>query len=94
VAARWLDVSDLEAPEPLLRAIEVLQGLAEGDYLRFCHRMKPCHLYRYLEEHGFTADTRRGKACECEVFIWRLGDETAARAALAAARELPPWQGE
>lgn len=90
-----LDVSELEAPEPLLQAIEALQGLAVGDYLRFCHRMKPCHLYRFMEENGFLSETRRGSRCECEVYIWREGDEAAGQAARDAALALPPWpEGE
>jgi len=91
VPERLLDVSELEAPEPLLRAIEALQTLPPGDYLRFCHRMQPCHLYRFLEENGFRADTRKGNRCECELFIWRDTDRTAAEQAAAAAADLPPW---
>lgn len=91
MAERLLDVSGLEAPEPLLRAIEALQSLAEGEYLHLCHRMKPCHLYRFLDEQGFGADTRRGSAFECELFIWREGDTAAQREASAAAARLAPW---
>ncbi|MCW8829577.1 MAG: DUF2249 domain-containing protein [Gammaproteobacteria bacterium] len=91
---RLLDVSELEAPEPLLLAIDALQDLAGGEYLRFCHRMKPCHLYRYLEENGFCAETRQGKRCECEVLIWREDDEAAATQARAAASLLSPWPQE
>lgn len=87
-----LDVSDLEAPEPLLQAIDALQSLERGDYLRFCHRMKPCHLYDFLDENGFIAETRHGERCECEVFIWR-DDDTAARSdAVAAAAPLAHWE--
>lgn len=89
-----LDVSELEAPEPLLRAIDALQRLPAGDYLRFCHRMQPCHLYRFLADNGFDAETRQGQRCECEVFIWRRGDEAAATQAATAAHALPPWEAE
>ena len=91
---RLLDVSELEAPEPLLQAIDTLQELGAGEYLRFCHRMKPCHLYAYLQENGFCAETRRGRRCECEVLIWRKQDEAAAAQARAEAALLPPWQEE
>ncbi|MFO7594195.1 MAG: DUF2249 domain-containing protein [Pseudomonadota bacterium] len=94
MAEQLLDVSDLEAPEPLLKAIDALQALPEGDYLRFCHRMKPCHLYRYLDENGYCADTRQGRRCECEVFIWQEQDGRAAAHAAAAAAQLPPWPKE
>jgi hypothetical protein len=95
VPERILDVSELEAPEPLLRAIDTVETLGSGEYLRFCHRMKPCHLYRYLEENGFHSDTRHGLRHECEVFIWREGDKTAAAEAGAASAGLKPWsEGE
>lgn len=87
-----LDVSELEAPEPLVNAIAALEGLSEGDYLRFLHRMKPCHLYRFMEENGFSAETRRGSVAECEVFVWHTGDDTAREAAMAEAQQLPLWE--
>lgn len=94
MAEQLLDVSDLEAPEPLLKAIDALQALPAGDYLRFCHRMKPCHLYQFLEENGFCADTRQGQRSACEVFIWQQHDSRAATDAAAAAAQLPPWPKE
>ncbi|MGM0594184.1 MAG: DUF2249 domain-containing protein [Pseudomonadota bacterium] len=92
MAEQWLDVSELEAPEPLLRAIAALERLPAGDFLHFCHRMQPCHLYRFLQENGFVADTRRGNHCECELFIWRADDEQAAAQADTAATGLAPWE--
>ena len=88
---RVLDVSELEAPEPLVQAIAALKSLQQGEFLRFCHRMKPCHLYRFLEENGFESDTRRGAAVECEVFIWHKGDADAAGEAARVAAVLEPW---
>lgn len=87
-----LDVSELEAPEPLIKAIDAAQRLAPGTYLRFCHRMKPCHLYDHLTQRGFESDTRVGELAACEVFIWRRGDTAAAKAAKAAAATLKPWK--
>jgi len=92
MAEQPLDVSELEAPEPLVQAIAALQRLAQGDYLRLYHRMKPCHLYRFLEDNGFTAETRQGQRVACEVFIWHQGDRTAREEAMAEAAPLPPWQ--
>ena len=89
---RLLDVSDLEAPEPLVRALAALQELPPDSYLRLRHRMKPCHLYEHLEQQGFDADTRLGVSATCEVFIWRRDEPAAREAALAAASLLAPWQ--
>ena len=86
-----LDVSELEAPEPLLRAVEALESLPRGDYLRFSHRMKPCHLYAVLEKNGLTWETRRGEQVECELFIWHAGDAVAEAAARLVADSLPEW---
>jgi hypothetical protein len=87
-----LDVSELEAPEPLLHAVAALESLAYGDYLRLRHRMKPCHLYAVLEKNGLAWETRRGEVVACELFIWHQGDEVAAVAARRVAATLPPWQ--
>jgi hypothetical protein len=86
-----LDVSGLEAPEPLRRAIEAALALREGQFLRMCHRMKPLHLYPWLEAEGFDSDTRRGDQ-GCEIFIWRRNDPVAGRAARSAASPLEPWR--
>lgn len=87
-----LDVSELEAPEPLVQALSAIETLEPGDYLRLCHRMKPCHLYTHLAKQGFDADTREGRSTRCEVFIWRQDDTAARAAAFAAASMLAPWR--
>jgi hypothetical protein len=78
----------------LFNAIEALESLPSGDYLRFRHRMKPCHLYAVLERSGLAWDTRHGKVVECEVFIWHKGDEAAAADAAREAEQLTPWDDE
>lgn len=87
-----LDVSDLEAPEPLVLALAALQELPDGAYLRLRHRMKPCQLYGYLAEKDFEADTRQGVVAACEVFIWRRTDSVARDAALASSSAMKPWE--
>ncbi len=86
-----LDVSALEAPEPLMRAVAALEVLPRGDYLRFCHRMKPCHLFAVLEKNGLAWDIRQGEEVECELFIWHAGDVVGETAARLVAETLPPW---
>ncbi len=88
----YLDVSDLEPPEPLIRAIDGVKGLAAGQYLHLNHRIKPCLLYENLSRLGFDSDTRAGSSGMCEVFIWRQGDLTAEQHARQAACSLPRWQ--
>lgn len=77
---RLLDVSALEPPEPLERALAAIETLAPGEHLRLRHRREPHLLYPILAERGFDHRTVvRGEA-SYEVFIWRRGDAAARRA--------------
>ncbi len=87
-----LDVSDLEPPEPLLRATVALQNLPRGKALHMIHRLRPRLLYPEAERLGFESDTRQGPDGRCEIFFWRRDDPAAARAARTAAAALPPWR--
>lgn len=89
---RLLDVSDLEAPEPLMRTLAEVEGLREGEYLRMIHRRDPLLLYENLQKKGFAYDTRSGEDEACQVFIWRRDDATAERDALAVAERFPLWE--
>ncbi|HKJ77580.1 MAG TPA: DUF2249 domain-containing protein [Gammaproteobacteria bacterium] len=91
-AERRVDVSDLEAPEPLVQVLDAAERLAPGEYLHMLHRREPCLLYGNLDQRGFAHDTRQGRDVACEVFIWRRGDEAAAAAANEAAADLAPWR--
>ncbi len=89
-----LDVSQMEAPEPLVESIRALGALSSGQWLHLYHRMKPCKLYDYMEQHGYQSITCRGSEIACEVFIWRVSDNDAANAAQAIAATLPIWKDE
>lgn len=71
-----LDVHDLPAPEPMERALDALDRLSEGRYIKMIHRMQPFPLYRILDENGF-----RYKVISVnggfEIYIW-LSDDTIA----------------
>ncbi len=86
----FLDVSDLEPPEPLVRALAEIDTLEEGQYLHMRHRREPCLLYPNLEQRGF-AHLTRASGSGFDVFIWRRGDSVAKQAACAAANE--PMEG-
>ncbi|MCW8887764.1 MAG: DUF2249 domain-containing protein [Gammaproteobacteria bacterium] len=64
-----LDVSELEAPEPLVLAMDELERLPQQSYLHLIHRMKPCRLYDYLANNNFYVQTRQGESGLCELFI-------------------------
>ena len=87
-----LDVSDLEAPEPLLRARQALAHLPQGALLHMKHRLWPRLLCEQLPELGFDWETRQGAEGGCELFIWHRGDERAAALGRRMAAPLPPWR--
>jgi hypothetical protein len=71
-----LDVHDLPAPEPMEQALDALDRLCEGRYIKMIHRMQPFPLYRILDENGFrykVISTNGG----FEIYIW-LSDDTIA----------------
>lgn len=74
---QYLDVSDMEPPEPLEQALAALATLGEGDYLRLLHRREPFPLYGLLDQHGFRWHTRPGKSADFDIFIWRQDDDKA-----------------
>ena len=88
---RHLDVSELEAPEPLVKGIAALESLNQGEWLHFYHRMKPCKLYAYMDSHGFDSKTCHGNKTECELFIWRIDDPLSEQEAKRAASKLQLW---
>jgi uncharacterized protein (DUF2249 family) len=75
-----LDVSELEPPEPLLLALEGIEQLGPGQYLRMLHRRDPCLLYGNLEDNNFNYFQRKGSTRLVELFIWRKNDREAVAA--------------
>lgn len=74
-----LDVSDLEPPEPLERAVKALDELGKGEYLRMIHRREPCLLYPMLPARGLTQRTHQREDGMVEVLIWHDADEALTR---------------
>lgn len=70
-----LDVSELEPPEPLERAVEAIAKLGTGQYLRMNHRRRPELLYPILRERGFSSETRERADQQYEILIWREEDK-------------------
>ena len=51
-----LDVSELEAPLPLIQATQALRQLQNGETLVFIHRMFPCKLPEQIEKLGLKSE--------------------------------------
>jgi uncharacterized protein (DUF2249 family) len=55
--ATRLDVRGLEAPLPMQRVLERLDGLAPGQTLEVIHSRRPLFLYPQLDDRGFAHET-------------------------------------
>ena len=79
---RTLDVSELEPPEPLERALATAESLTPGAFVRMTHRRYPCLLEAQLAERGFRCIILGDDEDDfVEAFIWRDGDEAGEAAA-------------
>ena len=76
----FLDVRDLEPPEPLVVALDAAHALTPGGYLRMYLRHEPFPLYRLLDQEGFRHLGRHSTDSAFEVFIWRAADAAAEHA--------------
>lgn len=74
---RYLDVRAMEPPEPLEMALEMVQRLEPGEYLRMAHRREPFPLYGLLTQDGFQYRLHSSAECPIELLIWRVGDSAA-----------------
>ncbi|MBU0632570.1 DUF2249 domain-containing protein [bacterium] len=66
-----LDVSELEAPLPLLKGIEAIKNLKSGETLVFIHRMFPCKLHEQIDKLGLRSDTVKDEENYFEIKIYR-----------------------
>ena len=66
-----LDVSELEAPKPLIEAAKALQKLKEGEVLLFRHRMNPKHLFNEIKAQKMEYEILKDIPNEFEMKIWR-----------------------
>jgi TusA-related sulfurtransferase len=53
----FLDVSELEAPQPLVQIVEALGQMDANSYLKIIHRMRPCRLYDILKQKNLCETT-------------------------------------
>ena len=77
-----VDVSTLEAPQPLLEIAAALEKLDGQSYIKVIHRMRPCRLYDILEQKGLCETTRNHEGqvivyiydCTYKEKLWFLQD--------------------
>jgi len=68
----WLDVRDLEPPEPLVRTLEALESLPADHVLVQVNMRVPQFLLPILRERGFHFTIDESQANEVQVRIWRV----------------------
>ena len=68
---KLLDVSELEAPEPLVLAVRALDELGEDEVLLFKHRMNPRHLFNEIAVRGMAYEIIKDEPNDFLMKIWR-----------------------
>ena len=68
---KLLDVSLLEAPQPLIQAVHALDELKEDEVLLFKHRMNPRHLFNEIAARGMQYEIVKDEPNEFIMKIWR-----------------------
>lgn len=77
----FLDATDMEPPEPLIKTLELAENLQPGAYIRFRHWREPFMLYDNLEQQNFSFIACISSDAKYEVFIWNKDDAAAESAA-------------
>lgn len=73
---KQLDVSDLPAPEPLEKVLELLASSAKNEIICMIHRTTPCSLFSILKDRGYAFKVvEKGK--QILVYIWNSENECA-----------------
>lgn len=67
----YLDVSELEPPQPLVLAVQAMQKLKEDETLVFVHRMYPCKLQEQIEALGLSFEIIKDQENFFEMRIFR-----------------------
>ena len=78
-----LDVSQLEAPEPMTAILEAIEKLPPGNFLYVYHRREPFPLYTLLQEMNMKWLTRGDDSGMFHIHIWPAGDSVAEEKAQA-----------
>ena len=70
---KWitLDCSLMEPPEPMLRVLEQLDRLQQGEGIKMLHRMKPRLLFPKLHVRGWNFRVLEHTPDQIEVRIWQ-----------------------
>ena len=70
-----LEVHDLQPPLPMEMALDALDTLKTGEYIRMVHRMQPFPLYKILDENGFRYRVTISTKSAFDIYIWHAEDK-------------------
>lgn len=70
-----LEVHDLQPPLPMEMALDALDKLKTGEYIRMVHRMQPFPLYKILDENGFRYRVTISANSAFDIYIWHADDK-------------------
>ena len=70
----FINVSELEAPEPFSEILYLTKELKQNSYIRVVHRKEPFPLYDILHENGFDFYTVKMSNSKFNIFIWQSSD--------------------
>lgn len=73
-----LDATTLEPPEPLKRALQILQHLQPGQYLRMLHRRLPYPLFDACKQIGIEHRHLADERSTWIILFWRSDDSATA----------------
>lgn len=79
----YLDVSQLEPPEPMTAILDALEVLEPGKFLRVYHRREPFPLYKMLHDMNMKWQTRCDDSGMYHIYIWPDSDKVAEEKAMA-----------
>ena len=75
-----LDVHDMQPPAPMELALDAVQKLQPGEYIKMIHRMQPFPLYNILFDNGFKHKVVTGTVSAFDIYIWKAADKATGQA--------------
>ncbi len=70
-----LDNRGLEPPEPMMRILDALETMGDGDTLVARNDRQPMFLYPELEERGYAHRTEPMDGGGYRITVWKAGKE-------------------
>jgi uncharacterized protein (DUF2249 family) len=73
-----LEVHDLQPPQPMELALDALDKLQLGEYIKMVHRMQPFPLFKILDENSFRYRVTDSDTSAFDIYIWHASDKQTA----------------